>query len=139
VPVPSEYQQATQDFADFLLAARDAAGLTSTHQAFTMTQGVLLVFRRRLSLPDAIRFACILPPCLRALFVGEWDPDAAQLPFTSRELMAREVQALRPLHNFAPETCIQDVATALRRHVASATLDPLLASLPVEAQRFWIV
>ncbi|MFN7988631.1 MAG: DUF2267 domain-containing protein [Thermoanaerobaculia bacterium] len=139
MPVPSEYQQATQDFTDFLLTARDIAGLSSTHQAFTMAQGVFLVFRRRLSLPDAIRFACILPPGLRALFVDEWDPDAVQLPFASRERMTREVQALRPLHNFAPDTCIQDVAAALRRHVASPALDSLLASLPVEAQRFWSV
>ena len=137
MPVPSEYQQATQDFADYLLDARDAAGLGSTHQAFTMTQGVFLVFRRRLALADAIRFACVLPPGLRALFVGEWDPTLAPLPFTSRELLCQEAQALRPLHNFAPDTCIQDVAAALRRHVSSSALDDVLASLPLEAQRFW--
>lgn len=137
MPVPSEYQQATQDFTDYLLDARDAAGLGSTHQAFTMTQGVFLVFRRRLSLPDAIRFACVLPPGLRALFVGEWDPGPAPLPFASRELLTREAQALRPLHNFAPDTCIQDVAAALRRHVDASAFDAALAALPLEARRFW--
>jgi len=139
VPVPSEYQQATQDFTAYLLDARDAAGLSSTHQAFTMTQGVFLVFRRRLSLADAIRFACVLPPGLRALFVGDWNPNLAPLPFTSRQALIQEAQALRPLHNFAPDTCIPDVAAALRRHVSSSALDHVLASLPQEAQLFWTV
>ncbi len=137
MPVPSEYQQATQAFTDYLLDARDTAGLVSTHQAFTMTQGVFLVFRRRLTLADAIRFACVLPPGLRALFVGDWDPELVPLPFASRELLVREAQALRPLHNFAPDTCIQDVAAALRRHVSSSALDGVLAALPEAAQRFW--
>lgn len=59
----------------FLLDARDTAGLGSTHQAYTMVQGVLQTFRRRLEISEAIRFAGVLPPVLRAIFVADWDQD----------------------------------------------------------------
>jgi hypothetical protein len=42
MPVPSEYQRANDNFYEFLMDARDAAGLGSTRQAYTMVQGVLL-------------------------------------------------------------------------------------------------
>lgn len=73
MPVPSEYQRASLDFEKFLSDARDASGLTTTNQAYTMVQAVLQTFRRRLTLQDAIRFAGILPPVLRSLFVADWD------------------------------------------------------------------
>ena len=56
MPVPAEYQRATDDFCKLLTDARDSAGLTTTNQAYTMVQGVLQVFRRRLELNEAIRF-----------------------------------------------------------------------------------
>ena len=56
MPVPAEYQRATDDFYKLLTDARDSAGLTTTNQAYTMVQGVLQVFRRRLELNEAIRF-----------------------------------------------------------------------------------
>lgn len=48
MPVPTEYQRATDDFYQLLMDARDAAGLVTTNQAYTMVQGVFQVFRRRL-------------------------------------------------------------------------------------------
>jgi uncharacterized protein (DUF2267 family) len=50
-----------------------AAGLTTTNQAYTMVQGVLQVFRRRLEVNEAIRFLSVLPVGVRALFVADWD------------------------------------------------------------------
>ncbi|NMW22602.1 MAG: DUF2267 domain-containing protein [Chlorobiaceae bacterium] len=64
MPVPSEYQRATDDFYKFLIKVRDLAGFGSTHQAYTMVQGVLLTFRRRLEIKDAISFAAALRQCI---------------------------------------------------------------------------
>ena len=136
---PSEYQRATDHFYDFLADARDIAGFTTMNPAYTMTQGVFQAFRRRLGLADAIRFAGVLPVGLRALFVADWDPEEARRPFTDRETMTKEGQALRAAHNYSPDTAIRDVARALRRHVKAGELDRVLAQLPAEAADFWRV
>ena len=136
---PSEYQRATDHFYDFLADARDIAGFTTMNPAYTMTQGVFQAFRRRLELADAIRFAGVLPVGLRALFVADWDPEEARRPFTDRETMTKEVQALRAAHNYSPDTAISDVARALRKYVKAGELDRVLAQLPAEAADFWRV
>lgn len=135
--VPNEYDRASDHFYRFLLDARDTAGLTTTNQAYTMAQGVLQAFRRRLALADAIRFAGVLPVGLRALFVADWDPDEPRRGFEDVTTMTREVQALRAQHNFAPDSSIRDVAAALRRHVDREALDRVLARLPAGAAAFW--
>lgn len=81
MPMPSEYQRASLDFEKFLLDAREASDLTTTNQTYTMVQGVLQTFRRRLTLPDAIHFAGVLPPVLRALFVADWDTSEPRRSF----------------------------------------------------------
>ena len=135
--VPSEYQRATVDFYQFLTDARDAAGLTTTNQAYTMAQAVLQAFRRRLEVSEAIRFLSVLPIGLRALFVSDWDIDEPKQPFEDRAVMTKEIQSLRLLHNFAPETAIRDVAIALRRNLDETALDRILATLPQGAMQFW--
>jgi uncharacterized protein (DUF2267 family) len=40
-------------------------------------------------------------------------------------------------HNFAPDTAIPDVASALRRHVDVKNFDRVLVSLPDGAAKFW--
>jgi uncharacterized protein (DUF2267 family) len=72
--MPSEYQRVSLEFEKFLLDAREASGLMTTNQVYTMVQGVLQTFRRRLTLPEAIQFAGVLPVVLRALFVADWHP-----------------------------------------------------------------
>lgn len=139
MPVPSEYQRATDDFYAFLIDARDVAGLTTTNQAYTMVEGVLQAFRRRLDVREAILFARALPPVLRALFVSDWNPEEPRRAFQSLPDMTREVQALRPDHNFAPDTSIRDVAIALSRHVDRAAFKRVMARLPEDAARFWSV
>ena len=137
MPVPSEYQRATDDFYKLLMDARDAAGLTTTNQAYTMVQGVFQAFRRRLELVQAIRFLSVLPVGARALFVADWDVDEHKRPFEDCAVMTKEVQALRSEHNFAPETAIRDVSTALRRNIDETTFERVLATLPEGAREFW--
>lgn len=139
MPVPGEYQRASEDFYRYLVDARETAGLWSTHVTYTMTQGVLQTFRRRLSTAEAIAFANVLPVCLRALFVTDWDLHEPRQPFTDRATMTSEVKALREAHNFSTETAIRDVAVALRRHVDEAAFDRVLAKLPAGAVEFWQV
>lgn len=137
MPVPVEYKRASMTFEQFMLDARDLSGLATTHQTYTMVQGVFHAFRRRLDVREALRFANVLPPVLRALFVADWDLDEPRRPFADRATMTREVQALRPDHNFAPDSSIRDVAAALRRNIDQGELDRVLATLPPGAQDFW--
>ena len=137
MPVPPEYQRATDDFYKLLADVRDLAGLTTTNQAYTVVQGVLQVFRRRLEVHEVIRFLSVLPVGLRALFVADWDVGESKRPFEDRAVMTKEVQGLRPEHNFAPETAIRDVAIAVRRNLDEAAFDRVLATLPDGATEFW--
>jgi uncharacterized protein (DUF2267 family) len=137
VPMPLEYRRASELFLEFLVDARDAAGLASTHQTYTMVQGVLQTFRRRLDLRDAILFAGVLPPLLRAIFVADWNTEEPQRQFTDRALMTKEVQALRAEHNFAPDNAIRVVAGSLRTHMDEKRLDQVLSRLPAGAIEFW--
>lgn len=139
MPVPSEYQRATQHFEKFMRDACEVSGLATSHMAYNMVVGVLHTFRRRLTVKDALRFASILPPVLRALYVVDWDPDEAILPFQDVATMTKEVKALRAEHNFSPDTAIHDVAVALRHNLIESDFDQLLATLPKGAVEFWQV
>jgi uncharacterized protein (DUF2267 family) len=135
--IPMEIQHASEDFERFLADARDLSGLTTRNQTYTMVQGVLQVFRSRLEVREALLFANALPPVLRAIFVADWNIDEPRRPFQDRVSMTREVQSLRKDHNFAPDTAIRDVATALRRNMDEAVLNRILAALPEGALDFW--
>lgn len=137
MPIPLDLQHATEAFDRFLADARDTAGLGTRNQAYTMVDGVLRVFRRRLSVEEAIRFAGVLPPVLRAIFVADWDTAEPRRPFADRAAMTDEVQDLRRHHNFAPQTAIADVAAALRRAMDREKLDRVLATLPAGAAEHW--
>ena len=135
--MPMEYRQASADFDRFIADLRDAAGLQTTNQAYTMLQAVLQTFRRRLEIADAIVFADVLPPVVRAIFVAELDVDEPLRPFAGRVTLTREVQEMSPDHNVSPDTAIADTATTLRRHMDGALLDRVLARLPEGACDFW--
>lgn len=137
MPIPMELQHASDDFERFLADARDFSGLATRNQTYTMVEGVLLTFRRRLAVQQALDFADVLPPLLRAIFVSRWDISEPVLPFTDRATLTREVQALRQHHNFAPDSCLSDVARALRRHVDTEAFDRVLATLPEGAADYW--
>jgi len=53
--------------------------------------------------------------------------------------MTKEVQALRSNHNFAPDTAIRDVASALRRNIDEIAFDQVITKLPEGAVEFWKV
>ncbi|MEO1268601.1 MAG: DUF2267 domain-containing protein [Myxococcota bacterium] len=137
MPMPAEYQRIRDHLYAFLVDAREELGLTSTHQSYTTSQGVFRVFRRRLTLKDAIRFSNLLPAGLRALFVSDWDVDEPRRAFGDRSHMTREVKALRSEHNFSPDTAIGDVARALRKNVDEQKLDAFLQTLGDDAVQFW--
>jgi uncharacterized protein (DUF2267 family) len=137
MPIPSEYQRASLDFEKFLLDARESSGLVTTNQVYTMVQGVLQTFRRRLTLPEAIHFAGVLPPVLRSIFVADWDIDEPRRSFGDRVEMTQEVQSLRADHNLAPDIAIRATAVALRKNIDEARLDNVLAHLPAAAHDFW--
>jgi uncharacterized protein (DUF2267 family) len=137
VPLPMEYQHASDDFERFLADARERADLVTRNQTWTMVDAVFRVFRRRLTVAEGLSFAEVLPPLLRAMFVVDWDIAAAPLPFASREAMTAEVQAVRGNHNFAPDTAIACVAAALRTTVDMAAFEKVLGTLPVGARDYW--
>jgi uncharacterized protein (DUF2267 family) len=137
MPVPAEYERASAQFYDFLIDTRDISDLWSTHVCYTMTQGVFQVFRRRLSTEQAIAFANVLPVCLKALFVTDWDVNEVKQSFEDLEAMTQEVRMLRPDHNFSTDTVIRDIAKALRRHVDKDRFDKLLTTFPDGAAEFW--
>ena len=137
MPMPIEYQRATDHFRKFIQEAQESADLGSPHQTYTMVQGVFQTFRRRLSIKEAILFAGVLPAVLRAIFVADWDVDEPKVPFADVAAMTKEVQSLRSDHNFAPDTAIQDVARALRQNIDEDAFKCVLEKLPKGAALFW--
>lgn len=135
--VPKDYRRASEQFDDLLKDAAVEAGLETRNQAYTMLQGVLQVFRRRLEVQDAINFAQVLPPLPRALFIENWEPGQALSSNWDPSALSREVQQLRVHHNFSPDTAIQNVAAALRKHVDQTEFTKCLVRLPPEARAFW--
>ncbi|MBK1714449.1 DUF2267 domain-containing protein [Rubrivivax gelatinosus] len=139
MPPPFEYQNPTLQFERFLVAARDHAGLATTNMAWNMVVGVLHSFRAHLSLEQAIAFAQVLPPMVRALFTDDWDPGLPPTPFGSPAELLAEVRAVRHEHNFSPDNAIEAVARALHEQVEPAAFDRALAALPPPARDYWAV
>ncbi len=139
MPMPNEYQRAGEIFDRFLEDARVALDLTTRNQTYTTVQGVLLAFRRRLTVAEGLRFADALPAVLRAMFVKNWDIEVQPVAFSSREEMTEEVCSLRRHHNFSPANAIEGVARALRAHVDEKAFDAMLETLPDGAAAFWDV
>lgn len=137
MPYPYEYAVATQTWLDVLDAVRDETDLSTRNQAFTVMEGVLRAFRRRIGVQDSLRFADVLPVSVRALYVHDWDLSLERLPFRPPLELAEEVRCLRPEHNFAGPTSVPDVARALRRFVHQTRFDAVLGTLPTGAVDFW--
>ncbi len=137
MPVPMDYWNASKDFKAFLSDIRDTCMLQTHHQAYHTLRAVLHVFRAHLTVQDALRFADVLPPVTRAIFVEGWAPGAEPAPFPNRERLQAEVKAVRQDHNLAPPTAISDVAQALRRAMDPRDLDRVLRVLPTGAIAFW--
>lgn len=137
MPVPSEYQRASLDFERFLLHARQAGELQTTHMAWNMVVGVLHTFRARLTVPQVAAFANVLPPVLRALFIEGWDPAHQPCAFNHRSQLLAEIRSLRAAHNFSPDNAIEAVSIALRASVDEEQLQRVLRSISAEAFGYW--
>lgn len=137
MPMPMEYRQASVDFDRFMEDLKSVSMLQTSHQAYTMLQAVLQVFRRRLSIAQAIAFAGALPPVLRAIFVSDWNVREEQKPFLTKSEMMAEVRALRHNHNLSTESAIDDVATAIRRNLDPDVFERILSDMPDGARAFW--
>lgn len=137
--MPWTYRHASREWRFFLDQAAEEMGLSSDNMTYTAIDGVFRVFRRRLSVQEALLFANVLPSVPRAIFVQDWDITAPAQPFLSKEEMTREAQAVRPHHNLTPDNAIEAVAIAIRRTVPKADWDRVLAQLPKEAATFWAV
>ncbi|WP_417246256.1 DUF2267 domain-containing protein [Celeribacter sp.] len=139
--IPWSYQHSEQEFASFLKDARDRMGqaIEDDDMAYTAVEGVLQVFRRRLTPPQVVAFGNVLPSTLRAMLVYNWRVDAMPLPFGSRSEMIREAQSLRKAHNITPINVIDATAYALWRHCNHRDLSQVLANIGPEAVTFWEV
>ena len=137
MPMPPEYRFATRDYDAFIETLRERLGTHSRNVAYTTAQAVLVVFRRRLTVAQGLAFAEVLPAVLRAIFVSGWDVSDQPAPFADRAALTAEVLAVRQAHNFAPESAIEDVAWALRKHVDQQAFDRMLDDLPEDARSFW--
>ena len=135
--MPMEYALASKEFEAFMTDFMAQADLPTHHRAYHSIRAVLHVFRSHLTTRDALKFASVLPPVLRAIFVEDWVPNDSPPPFPNRDSLLLEVKAVRRDHNLAPDTVISDAAKALRRHVDCAALDRILAELPAPATFFW--
>lgn len=135
--VPMLYAHASEDFDRFLVDARDALGLGTRHQTFTVVEAVLWVFRDRLEPAQVACFAQCLPAVLRAIFVEGWDPRVPPRQLWSHAELTHEVQSIRGDHNLAPSDCILQVARVLRRHVDPGAFERAMDRLPEQARTFW--
>lgn len=107
--------------------------------AWNMVVGVLHAFRSRLSLADGIRFARVLPPMVRALFVEDWDPDQPPKDFGDASAWLADVRSVRHEHNFSPDNAVIAVARALQEQVHPPIWERILESMPEGARSYWSV
>ena len=139
MPMPMEYRQASVDFDRFMEDLKEVSMLSTSHQAYTMLQAVLQVFRRRLTVQQALEFANVLPPVLRAIFVSDWDSTEAMREFSIEAEMMAEVRSLRYNHNLSTDSAIRDVAEAVRRNIDPVVFDRALSKLSQAARDFWLM
>ena len=135
--VPQDYMLAQQRFDALLVELMDKLDLTTRHQVYAVLYGVLRVFRRRLDADQTLVFAGALPAIVSAMFVAEWTPGEARLPFAAASDYDAEVRAVRRDHNLAPPQARRIVAAVVRARCDQAAFDAALAQLPGEAAAFW--
>ncbi|WP_244277615.1 DUF2267 domain-containing protein [Pseudovibrio axinellae] len=139
MPMPQEYQLASQQFESFLKDAQETLGLTTRNQTYTSVQAVLLTFRHRLSPEKILRFADALPPVLRAIFVSDWQTEQFISRFGDYQDWIMDVKALRTHHNFSQETAVCQVSKALRQYVDLSHFQATLETLGADAVRYWSI
>lgn len=139
MPMPWTYRHATKEWRAFLDDVKDRMDLVSDNMAYTAVDGVLQVFRRRLTAQQGLDFASVLPSVLRAIFVRGWKISEPPAPFAGRAELTAEVKRVRVNHNLTPDNAIEATAWAIRRCTDSADFERVLKTLPEGAAAFWHV
>ncbi|MCD2174052.1 DUF2267 domain-containing protein [Rhizobium sp. C4] len=137
MPMPQDYFQASRDFEAFMASLKRISLLQTTHQCYTMVEAVFHALRSHMSAREALAFADLLPPVLRAIFVSDWDIDVPVLPMTDRAGLQREILALRHNHNLSTPSALEDVGAALRENMEPEKFARLLDIMPAELAGFW--
>lgn len=137
MPMPWTYRHASKEWQAILDDLKDRMSLVSDNSAYTAMDGVLQVFRRRLTAQEGLDFASVLPSVPRAVFVAGWKLEDSPLPFADRKDMIKEVKQVRQHHNLTPDNAIEATAWTLRRYMNQADLERVLARLPEGATAFW--
>lgn len=136
--LPQDYVNASRDFDRFMDDLIEISMLATHHQAYAILRGVLHTFRNHLTVEQSLRFADVLPPVIRSIFVEDWHPRGEPLPFPFEAQLIAEVRSVRRDHNLATASSIRDVAQALRRNIAMGDFRRMLDTLPPSAQRYWL-
>lgn len=139
MPMPWTYRHASKEWRAILNDLKDRMSLVSDNSAYTAMDGVLQVFRRRLTAQQGLDFASVLPAIPRAVFVSGWHLCEQPPPFVSRAALIAEVKKIRQHHNLTPDNAIEATAWSLRRYTNKIDLERVLARLPVGAVEFWHV
>ena len=139
MPMPWTYRHASKEWRAILDDLKDRMDMVSDNTAYTAMDGVLQVFRRRLTAQQGLDFASVLPAVPRAVFVAGWQVSDPPQPFAERSLLLAEVKAVRQDHNLTPDNAIEAVAWSLRRYCNPADMNRVLARLPEGAVEFWHV
>jgi len=137
MPKPNSFQRPGQKFTAFLSDSQEALDLPTSNAAYTTVEAVFTVFRRRLTLKQAVSFAQVLPPVLSALFLKTQDVDAEPLSFAAEDDLERDVRQFRRNHNFSPENSIPTVSAVLWRHADARDLSRVLDTFPKDAKNYW--
>lgn len=137
MPMPQEYQLAHIVYNQILTGLCEELHLATRNQTYSLLQSVLLTFRRRLTAPQVLQFASLLPPIVRAIFVKDWNEREYQPAFGGANELIADVKDLRRAHKFADDHAIRAVSHILRRYMDKAKLDAALADISDEAIAFW--
>lgn len=137
--MPWTYRHASKEWQAILDDLKNRMSLVSDNSAYTAMDGVLQVFRRRLTAQQGLDFAAVLPAVPRAVFVSGWQIQLPPQPFTPREALIEEVKSIRRHHNLTPDNAIEATAWSLRRYINKLALDRVLAQFPDGAVQFWHV
>ncbi|WP_165498076.1 DUF2267 domain-containing protein [Siculibacillus lacustris] len=136
MPIPRDYVFATPDFERFLGDLEETSLLASHSNAYAEARAVFHVFRRHATPAQALAFAAVLPPLLKAMFLEDWDIEAPIAAFPDDDAgLAAEFATEQVVRDAA--AAIADVAATLRRHVDRVALDRVLAALPEGARAYW--
>ncbi|MEM8691462.1 MAG: DUF2267 domain-containing protein [Pseudomonadota bacterium] len=139
MPMPWTYRHASKEWCAILDDLKERMGLVSDNSAYTAMDGVLQVFRRRLTAQQGLAFASLLPSIPRAIFVANWQIETPPLAFTDRQSLTDEVKRVRRDHNLTPDNAIEATAWSLRRYMNSHDFERALTQMPPGAVSFWHV